>query len=322
MQLDLIYNWLESFGYTENQISYLQEQRVENPDGSLNGHKVAAENLFKLIPFNSFRNKTLSVDISATSLIKKLFSKYVDDDTLVITTGSEHGSVRQELQKCKNVISPICHGKLRNDIDINSVCKPFKKAFIYMIALSVGDNHYLYNCDVKHIQEILKSNNIEFVTVLDAVQECFLLSRDYSIYDFVVSTAHALIPEYNMGMLFGTDRMGCDYACNWISSFITKLELLFENKSKLYMFNNIMSQTLSEFTQVDDKLKDTSRAPFVYNLADYKKRFSGLNDIEVEKGGVEPSDYTPVTFRAIPFLLQQKKFFDRLKAIDFILRNG
>ena len=322
MNLDLIYNWLESFGYTENQIRYLQEPRVEKPDCNLNYHKIASENLLKLIPYNSFKNPLLSVDTRATLLIQKLFNKYVDDDTLVITTGSEHGSVRQELSKCKNVIAPICRGVLRQDVDLELECKHFKKAFIYMIALSVGDDHYLYNCDVKHIQEILRNNNVEFVTVLDAVQECFLLPRDFSIYDFVIGTAHALIPEYNMGMLFGTDKMSCDYAGNWISDFTNKLKMLFENKSLLYMFNNVMSQTLSDVTRSDNSLRDTSRASFFYNLADYKKRFDGLNEIEVENGSVAPTDYTPVTFRALPFLLQQKKFFDKLKTIDFILRSG
>ena len=70
----------------------------------------------------------------------------------------------------------------------------------------------------------------------------------------------------------------------------------------------------------DKDLKDTSQAPFVYNLVDYKKRFAGMNDIEVEKGAREP-DYTPVTFRACQFLIQQDKFLDKIRAMDYILES-
>ena len=64
-----------------------------------------------------------------TNIINNLFDKYVDDDTLVITTGSEHHSVRNNLNKCKNVVNFVCRGEIRQDIDIINTIKPFKKVF-------------------------------------------------------------------------------------------------------------------------------------------------------------------------------------------------
>ena len=68
-------------------------------------------------------------------------------------------------------------------------------------------------------------------------------------------------------------------------------------------------------------LIDLSRAPYVYNLCDYKKRLDGLNDVDYERGAVAPGDYTPVTFRACPFLAHQEKFLDRIQTIDSILES-
>ena len=189
-----------------------------------------------------------------------------------------------------------------------------------MIALSVGDPHYLNNCIVEQLQNILSESNKQFVTVLDAVQELFLLPRDYSIYDYVVGTSHALIPNYDMGMLFGKEELSYK-AGNWLKDFNDCMEILLRNRDKLYQLNVVMRQHFAKYTCFDKDLIDSSRAPYVYNLCDYKKRLDGLNDVDYERGAVAPGDYTPVTFRACPFLAHQEKFLDRIQTIDNILES-
>lgn len=315
--MKLIANWLNSFDYSKEELAKLtsirdSEQIVED------NFEEEKNRTLSMLPFNSFTHKELSVDACATNIINKLFDKYVDDDTLVITTGSEHHSVKNNFKKCKNLIHFVCRGEIRKDIDIIKEIKPFKKVFIYMIALSVGDTHYLNNCIIEWLQQILKENNKQFVTVLDAVQELFLLPRDYSIYDYVVGTSHALIPNYDMGMLFGKSDFSYK-AGNWLKDFNDCMSILLRNRDKLYQLNVIMRQHFAKFTTFDKDLIDSSRAPYVYNLCDYKKRLEGLNDVDYEHGAIVPGDYTPVTFRACPFLAHQEKFIDRIQQIDNIL---
>lgn len=317
--MKLITNWLNSFNYSKNELEQLARIRISD-DIIIDNFDEEKARTFSMIPFNSFKYNHLTVDTCATNIINNLFDKYVDDDTLVITTGSEHHSVRNNLNKCKNVVNFVCRGEIRQDIDIINTIKPFKKVFIYMIALSVGDPHYLNNCIVEQLQNILKENNKQFVTVLDAVQELFLLPRDYSIYDYVVGTSHALIPNYDMGMLFGKEELSYK-AGNWLKDFNDCLEILLRNRDKLYQLNVVMRQHFAKYTCFDKDLIDSSRAPYVYNLCDYKKRLDGLNDVDYERGAVAPGDYTPVTFRGCPFLAHQEKFLDRIQTIDNILES-
>lgn len=317
--MELIQNWLDSFHFSKYEMYLLKDCRDVEEDNSLHRHERETERLLGFIPCPNFKNREVSLWYNATGLINNLFDRYVDNDTVVITTGSEHGSVRNALQKCQNVLYPIVHGKIVDLSCVENAAKHFKKAFIYTIALSVGDEHYLCNDDVMLIQNILKENGVEFVSVLDAVQEMFLLPRDYSIYDYVVNTAHALLPNYNLGMVFGTYKLGFRSG-SALSQYCDLLEILFTEKDKYYLLNNIMRQHFAKYVKGDKDLKDTSQAPFVYNLVDYKKRFAGMNDIEVEKGAREP-DYTPVTFRACQFLIQQDKFLDKIRAMDYILES-
>lgn len=317
--MKLITNWLNSFDYSKNELEQLARVRISD-DIIIDNFDEEKARTFSMIPFNSFKYNHLTVDTCATNIINNLFDKYVDDDTLVITTGSEHHSVRNNLNKCKNVVNFVCRGEIRKDIDIINVIKPFKKVFIYMIALSVGDPHYLNNCIVEQLQNILSENNKQFVTVLDAVQELFLLPRDYSIYDYVIGTSHALIPNYDMGMLFGKEELSYK-AGNWLKDFNDCLKVLLRNRDKLYQLNVVMRQHFAKYTCFDKDLIDSSRAPYVYNLCDYKKRLDGLNDVDYERGAVAPGDYTPVTFRACPFLAHQEKFLDRIQTIDNILES-
>lgn len=315
--MKLITNWLDSFNYSKEELNKLTSIRETDEIVSDNFEDEKART-FAMLPFNSFTHHNLTVDTCATNIIDMLFAKYVDDDTLVITTGSEHHSVKNNLKKCKNVVHFVCRGEIRKDIDIIKAIKPFKKIFIYMIGLSVGDPHYLNNCIIERLQNLLANENKQFVTVLDAVQELFLLPRDYSIYDYVVGTSHALIPNYDMGMLFGKNELSYK-AGNWLKDFNDCMSILLRNRDKLYQLNVVLRQHFAKFTCFNSDLIDSSRAPYVYNLCDYKKRLDGLNDVDYERGAVAPGDYTPVTFRACPFLAHQEKFINRIQLIDDIL---
>lgn len=321
VKMDLVYDYLEkhlTFSKDEFEcIRGIRETETIIEDDFEQEHS----RLLSFLPNDSLKSFQLTVDTCATNIIDKLFEKYVDDDTLVITTGSEHHSVRNNLNKCKHVLQYVCHGKPREDIDLLNAIKPFKKIFVYMIALSVGDPHYLHNDVIMSIQRVLTLKGKDYITVLDAVQELFMLPRDYSLYDYVVGTSHALIPKYNMGMLFGKENI-CYKAGNWVKDFNDKMEILMKRRGSLYLLNNVLKQHFAKFMLYDDSLVDTSQVPYVFNLADYKKRLANLNDFDVEKGAVIPDTYTPVTFRACPFAVLPEKFLERIQIIDCILSEN
>jgi hypothetical protein len=75
-------------------------------ESSKQDFEVLTNEFFNRMPFCNCNhlNKDLSFEISATTFINKLFETYVDDDTLVISSDSEHPNVRKNIDKCKNVI--------------------------------------------------------------------------------------------------------------------------------------------------------------------------------------------------------------------------
>ncbi len=270
------------------------------------------EKLFNLLPVHdNFQNKYISFDSCATNIIDKLFKEYVDDETLVLTTGSEHPSVVNNLNKCKNVF------KFMNSTGLNPIeidFKQYKKVFIYTIALSVGDNQYTPNSIIQNICNILYSKKIPYITVLDAVQEMFLLPRDYSMFDYVIGTAHALIPKFNTGIVISNDR---PYANRWIGNGYTYwalLNILFEKKDILSQFNFVMSEYFSKYLLADKRLSVSRNGPYTFNLIDYQKRTYDLN--EIDKLTV-PQEYSPATFRACPAAVFPDIFLKKLKSVEF-----
>jgi len=87
------------------------------------------------------------------------------------------------------------------------VCKirRYKRVFLYAIGTTCGDGVITPTSLFRQIQAIVRSANVELISVLDAVQELFLFDRDYSCFDYVIGTAHALVPEYDTGIVISKE---------------------------------------------------------------------------------------------------------------------
>ena len=133
----------------------------------------------------------------ATDLIKRLFKKYVDDDTLVLTTTCEHPNVLEILKKYKNV-KYVMEGQRLKDFKLT---KQYKRIFVYMIGTICATGYIVLDQEFDLIINEAKQHSKEVITVIDAVQELFLLPRDYSRFDYIIGTAHALIKNYDTGIL-------------------------------------------------------------------------------------------------------------------------
>jgi len=104
---------------------------------------------------------------SASDIIKRVISENVDDDTLVITTKSEHPNVVELMKDCKNILRISRDGKLNNGIDIGYHIRKYKRVFVYLIGLSMGNDYRTPDYLIQSIRSL--SAGKEVVSVLDAV---------------------------------------------------------------------------------------------------------------------------------------------------------
>lgn len=304
--------WLNSIKFDEDKLKLLQTEDVIEqfiPDNC--DQKDITNKLLSLLPIqNGLENCLFSFDLCATNIIDRLFKEYVTDETLVITSGSEHPSVVNNLNKCKNVRVVVNSTGLES---LNCNYTKYKNIFCYFIGLSVGDQHYMPNKIVKSLQQSIRQLGIPNVFILDDVQEMFLLPRDYSIYDYVIGTAHALIPKFNSGILI--DLKGNNKSDSYVErgyTYYELLKILFEKKELLQHFGFIMNEYFRPFILTDKNLSMTFNGPYTYNLIDYQKRLYDLNEIDAL---TVPQNYSPATFRACPAAIFQDQFLQKLNRV-------
>ena len=249
---------------------------------------------------------------NATTIITELFKRYVDDDTLVITTKSEHPSVVENLEKCKNVLRISKDSVLNNHINLKRHIDGFDKIFVYTIGLSMGNDYRTPDFLHPYIRSI--STGKKVTCVLDAVQEMFLLPRDYSPYDYVIGTAHAIIPNFNMGIVISKDVFDEDVQNGY--DFLRLLQPMMEKRDVIYLFNYVMNEHFSRYTMTDENLYHTSNCPYIFTLNDRLGRIDGIQEIIGER----PTD-SIVTFRACNDFVNMDKFMNKLKLVENRLLN-
>lgn len=305
--------WLSQFNFSQKEKLLLTEERKSSLNINENEYAELAKQLSNMLVMPI--DYTLTIDECATNLIDYLFSKYVDDETLVICTGSEHPSVKENLKKCKNVQYLVKQNLLQPVENLYS----YPKVFMYFIGTSIGDGQYTGNSLVYNIKKELQSKGIKTKIVLDAVQELFFIPRDYSLYDYIIGTAHAIVPDYDMGMLWSksAEYTGI-HNCVWLLDFLQKVQILLKRKQLLFYLLNIMESHFYWIKSMDSNLYNTSKFGWIYNLCDKKQRLEGL-----QKGTKEyfSTEHTAVTFRACPFVCKPEEYIQKIQLIDQILKE-
>lgn len=316
--VDLIEWWLHQFKFTEQDMNLLQSYETDfiitNKD-----YDIVREKALSMLPVHSI-DYHIHFDTCATNIIDNLFFKYVDDDTLVITTMSEHPSVKKNLEKCKNVIYMCCNGKVIEDFYKQSdKIANFKKVFVYNIALSVGDGHITYNDNLLELKRNLDSLGIQSVFVLDAVQELFMLPRDYSIYDYIIGTAHAFVTKYDTGVLLSKEYIPSAKSClSQGDQYLDLLSMLIKHKEQLYQFKYVMVQVFGKYLSTDSALSVTENGPYVFNLIDKKNRLVGITEADP----IAQPENTNATLRACESLLDQNTFINKVETIKYLLSEN
>ncbi len=261
------------------------------------------------LTFSNSDNKYISFDSCATNIIDGLFKEYVDDDTLVLTTDSEHDSVIKNIKKCSNTDYVIKNFSLNKEA--LEKCKHFKKVFVYTIGTYCATGLIVSDIFFEEIKKFLVKNKIDHIFILDAVQEMFLLPRDYSMFDYVIGTAHALIPNYNMGILLSREKFERYPSDGVLSEFDYLLSLL----PDLSNFNNLMRMNFQYLT--NSNIKMSSGATHLFSIGNEEGTLKPLidqQDIKKQNRG-----YYSVNFRGCWFKFGIDTFINLIRRTEKFL---
>lgn len=233
-------------------------------------------------------NYTLTLSDCCTNLINELFDKKIDNDTFVITSRQEHPSTRscfEKIPQFKKKELEICPDTYEDFIRYG---RTYKKLFIYMLCTSITTGKLINFDYVKELVSLLKENNIEYTFILDNCQGMFLLPIDYSIYDYILGTAHAYAINYDMGICFSKNGDIGEKVNNWAKDYIPKLNIFLERISVMHIikdkviqfFKDNLGDCFTVYDSVDHIISIRFNKPLVLSEEENNKLFKAKLRIE------------------------------------------
>ena len=237
--------------YTEEEKELLKTLRPEFPEIVDNDtYSELEKEYFNRMPFCNISSNThcIRFDESGSSFINKIFDKEVDDDTLVVSTTYEHGSVQKRLKEVKNILLLNSDNDIRgyNIEKVINEAKKYKKTFVYIIGTQLSTGEITPQMFFEELKQEFINNNINHKILIDDVHGMFVTPRDYRIFDYVLYTAHSLVNEYEMGVLISKENDLGLQAYNWGSEYLKRLDIILSKKEKMMQFKNIMIQYLNK----------------------------------------------------------------------------
>lgn len=244
---DLIKWYINYDSFSKEEAELLDIPRKDNPlIVDEDTYSKLCQCFFNKMPFCniSAKDRFLVFDDSGTKLINDIFEKEVDDETLVISTTYEHGSVQKCLKNSKNVLYLDLNKEI-NAYNFSNVIKEsrqYKKVFVYIIGTQLSTGEITPQLFFEELKQCLIANNVTHKIMIDDVHGMFLLPRDYRMFDYILYTAHSLVPAYDMGMLISkTDDFGIK-AYNWGNEYLKRLTIVLSKRQKMAWFKNLMIQ--------------------------------------------------------------------------------
>lgn len=252
--IDTVVNWWLNYKkLTSKELKLINEVRKEKPTGnySENAYKLLENKLMSNLLCSNIDSDHYHITLSdtATSLIDQLFSKEVDDDTLVISTLVEHPSVQANLDKCKHVIRLNYYDHI-SKLDLSPIYQELskvKKVFTYIIGTQISTGEITPQEYFIKLKTYLQERGYPTVMVIDDVHGMYIYPRDYSLFDYIIGTAHALIRPYDMGILISKKGDIGIKDNTWLEDYLTKLDILLSVKDKLDLFPLIMKEYFSRY---------------------------------------------------------------------------
>ena len=199
---------------------------------------------------------TITCDNCASNLINKLFFTYVDNDTLVIISNAEHETTVNNFNKCKNGLI-LDHSKDIRGYNYDKVineAKKYKKVFFYCIGTQISTGEISPQTFFVELKSKFNENKIPVIMVLDAVQEMFLEPRDYSIFDYIIGTGHAICWNYDLGLLIHKVGMPVHGFIDdeHLREYSQILRVILSRKEKINMFTRCIHEYFSYLLKRDE----------------------------------------------------------------------
>lgn len=168
-----------------------------------------------------------SFGMCCTDLIRSLFEEFVTRNTIVISSRRDHPSVANCLNafECKELIylddgtyleagSGPDTRLFRNSEDFSIrkladrlAVKDYDNIFFISYGTYVCDGEVRDNKFFEKIFKVCDMHCENTVKVLDDCQGCLWIERDYSIYDYILWTAHATIYMFDAGILLSKQNL-------------------------------------------------------------------------------------------------------------------
>jgi hypothetical protein len=164
------------------------------------------------------------------------------------------------------------------------------------------------------------------------VHGLFLVPRDYTIFDYVISTAHALIRRWDMGLLWSKteETFGGKYY-NWLDGYIYLLSKMQDLQVKLSYFSFVMKEEFLEFLSypyielIPDSvphifsLKIHCAPRFIYNSELYQECKD--NEVRLESGDYNTDELFYIRLRGSQYITFPEMMPKAIKLVREILNK-
>lgn len=268
-------------------------------------------------------------DECASNHIDNLFNYYVDNDTLVVISNAEHETTVKNFNKCKNGLI-LDHSRDIRGYNYDKVieeAKKYKKVFFYCIGTQISTGEISPQTFFVELKRRFYEENIKNIMVLDDVQGMFFVPRDYSIFDYIIGTAHAICWEYDLGLLITNDnnvRFGKKDFRN-LNEFNEIVDVILDRKDKINMFSRCIHEYFNdllarpEFSIIEDgapqlcsiRCKGIKFTEEIKNLLD-------KYEIRIEAFGQEVQF---IRFRAQMFIKDDTLLLKGIRILEYYLKG-
>lgn len=316
--------WLNYKPLTKELFDKVQITRNDLERYGANDWEELTEQLRQRVPYyESLKGHRLYVGDSGTEMINALFDKYIDDETLLITTPIEHTAVKDNIKKYNLegkciMINPLSLYDVSTDLkDVD--LRKYKRAFVYIIGTNLTNGNVTPQQYYVRLKEYLTSKGVETILTIDDVHGFYIIPRDYTIFDYVINTGHVLTRRFDMGMLWSKteEDFGHKYD-NWVKHYIDALDIMLDRKDKLSYWNRVMR---NEFN--NDVIKSNKVVKFVADGAEHiftmevscppKYIYSEQESLDLEKDKEIKLDD--------PKSSESKSFYIRIRASAFAVHS-
>ena len=261
---DMIDWWVNLNPLSEKEKELLFQQRFEEKEFvSDDEYNSLVEEYINRMPYSNIttNSHTITFADSGSEFINNIFNNNVDDDTLIIFSDAEHPSVLNKTKEYSHTLQLHYNDDILG-LNFNKIInesKKYKKVFLYIIGTQISNGIITPQIFFTKLKEMFNKHNIEHTFVLDDVHGMFFVPRDYSIFDYILYTCHALINKYDMGILISKDGLLGEKIYNQGKQYLDMLDVILKRKDKVLMFYNVMMEYFRPLLATKDyELIDTN----------------------------------------------------------------